>query len=179
MFERIRYKRLAREYFRPSESTFVTSDDFLKVLKGEMFNPIRLENPKTSCDYGFMVVGVDKKSPINSWAGQKWGSNGYETSHSESWWYGKISAESSSRIIIPPRTQIDFHYKSNSYLGGKIHISTFEIEPWSFGGFMQSDKDWGNRILVSNLSVEQVVNAVKQVYAEQRDAKFYLLDNLS
>jgi hypothetical protein len=125
-----------------------------------------------------MVIGVNESSPINSWAGRQWGFNGYENAQGEANWYGKITAESSSRIIIPPRTCIDFHYKSQSPLGAKIHISEFETEPWRFGGFMQLDKDSFCRTLVSNLTINEVIDSIRQVYQDQRNVRFDLLDRL-
>jgi hypothetical protein len=178
MFERLKYKRIAREYFRPHESDAVSLEDFLKVLRGEVFNPRRVENPQTACDYAFMIVGVNENSPINSWAGREWGVNSYGIAQGQSSWYGKFTAEGSSRLVIPPKTEVDFHYKSRSPLGVKIYIAEFEVEPWRFGGFMQLDKDLNYRTLVSNLTTKEVAGAIRQTYQDQRNVRFDLLDRL-
>lgn len=177
MFEKLKYRLKARNYFNPQKSLDVSMEDFLKILNGQVVNPIRLEDPGTRCGYCFMVVGVDEKSPLNSWAGRDWGANGYELAHENAKWYGKFNSEGMSRIIIPQkRVSVDF----NQYLKsrqGKIYIETFDIAPWRTGGFMQADKDLFNRkTLVSHLSARDISQAIRQVYGNERSVQFDLLE---
>lgn len=158
MLDNLRYKLKTRNYFHPEKSIEVAEEDFVKILKGEVFNP-----NFPNADYAYMVVGVSKNSPLNSWAGQKWEVNSYENAHECALWYGKFCCEYSSRIIVPKKLEIDFNPHSNFPLG-KFYIENFTGWPWAGGGFMQTDKDIFNRTLVSDLSIERVLDLFIKVY---------------
>lgn len=158
MLNKILYKIKTRNYFDPTDSTEVFEGDFIKILRGKVFNPHH-----SNADYNYMVVGVSENCPLNNWAGRRWGPNGYDHAHECSLWYGKFCCESSSRIIIPGKLDIRFNPNSKLLLG-KSYLENFSGQPWIGGGFMQVDKDIFTRTLVSDLTVEQVLDLFTKVY---------------
>ncbi len=142
-----------RNYFNPTKSVEVNEQNFLRILRGEVIE-----------GKPFMIVGVKAGSPLESWAGQEWGTNKYELAHQQSSWYGKIVARSESRIIIPPSSWIGFNPNPATPLG-RFAGGEFKVEPWRFGGFMQVDKDLFYKTFVSDLSVEKIVFLINQIYA--------------
>jgi hypothetical protein len=142
-----------RNYFNPTKSVEVNEQDFLRILRGEVIK----SKP-------FMIVGIKEGSPLESWAGQEWGVNKYELAHQKAIWYGKIVAQSQSRIIFPPKTWIGFNPNPATPLG-RFAGGELKVEPWKFGGFMQLDKDLFYKTMVSNLSMERIVLLINQVYA--------------
>jgi hypothetical protein len=160
MIKNLLYKFKTRNYFNPKESIEVNEEDFMKILRGEVFNP-----HFPNADYAYMVVGASKKSPLNSWAGQEWGSNGYENAHEEALWYGKFAIEHGGRIVIPfSSRQIDFN-PCSQFRWARFRVSEFDVFPWRGGGFMQVDKDIFSRTLVSNLNIDAMEDLVGQVYS--------------
>ena len=112
MFEKLKYQRATKDYFRPHESIDVNEIELLKILRGEVVNPRRLENVKTSCDFDYYLISVPKGSPLNSWAGQTWGPNCFEIAEADSNWYGRFFCERESHIVIPNAKASIQHAKS-------------------------------------------------------------------
>lgn len=164
MLNKILYKIKTRNYFHPEKSTEMNEEDFMKILRGEVFNPRSKQlDSERYADYAYMVVGVSKDSPLNCWAGREFGSNGYWNAHEQSIWYGKFCCEHPSRIIIPGEIEINFN--PNCKLSfGRSSLELFNGKPWYGGGFMQADKDIFTRTLVSDLSASKVIQCFKSVY---------------
>jgi hypothetical protein len=164
MFENFKYRRKTRDFFRAHESREVGREDFLKILKGEVVNPRRLENSLSRVDWTYFVVGVVKNSPLNSWAGQTTGPNNYEIVEENSTWYGRFSCETSSQIIIPSeKLRIIFDPNSDSLLG-KIVCSNYVNPLYLTGGFFQTDKV-GDRILVSDINKHELAECFQRIYS--------------
>lgn len=164
MLNKFLYQIKTRNYFHPEKSTEVNEEDFMKILRGEVFNPRSKQlDSERYADYAYMVVGVSKDSPLNCWAGQEFGSNGYWKAHEHSIWYGKFCCEHHSRIIIPNSLEIEFNPNSKNSLG-RYSSEIFTGKPWHGGGFMQVDKDIFTRTLVSDLTVNQIIEFFRKVY---------------
>lgn len=158
MLNKIRYKLKTRNYFHPEKYADVGEEEFMKILKGDVFNP---HHP--NADYTYMVLGVSKDSPLNCWVGTEWGVNGYWNAHENALWYGKFCCEHSSRIIIPGEIEINFNPNSR-FSFGRASLESFKGKPWYGGGFMQLDKDLRNKVLVSDLSASKVIRCFNSVY---------------
>jgi hypothetical protein len=165
MFEKLKYQRKARDYFRPHESIEVGREDFLKILRGEVVNPNRLSRPKDFVDYSYFIVGVTKNSPLNCWARQKTEPNTFWNAEQSAVWYGRFFCERDSTLIVPyMKSFVSFNPHSKNLLG-KIFSGSFVQPLYLTGGVFQEDKI-GDRILVSDLSVSDLQKCLKEVYGE-------------
>ncbi|MBP7708061.1 hypothetical protein KA107_00110 [Candidatus Pacearchaeota archaeon] len=157
MFEKLKYKKATAGFLNPSLASEVSRINFLKILRGEVVNPFRLENPQTHCDYSYFVVGAPYKSPLNSWAGQPWGPNCFEIAEEQSLWYGRFYTERTSTLIVPSKkTIVMFNPKSDSPLG-KVACTKYVHPLYQTGGTFQADKT-GDRTLLSSLDLEDLRN---------------------
>ncbi len=164
MLNKLRYQLKTRNYFHPEKSVGVNEEDFMKILKGEVFNPQSRElDFRRYADYAYTIVGVSETSPLNSWAGHPWGANGYWNAHEHALWYGKFCCDHSSRIIVPGEIEINFNPHSKISFG-RSSFEIFKGKPWYGGGFMQADKDIFTRTLISDLSASKVIQCFNSVY---------------
>ncbi|VVB80383.1 Uncharacterised protein [uncultured archaeon] len=167
MLGKLRYKFKSRDYFHPEKSIEVVEGDFLKILQGEVFNP-----NFSGEDYLFMIVGVSENSPLNSWAGQQWGPNGYPNAHNGALWYGQFSCKSHSTIVVPERTRMVFNPFSKSVFSHYL-IEASRGQPWLEPGFMDIKKDLFARTLVSSLDVEEVTRLYLPFYARYKSQPLF------
>lgn len=165
MFEKLKYQRKTRNYFRPHESIEVGEQDFLKILRGQVVNPNRLENFRRAVDYSYFVVGVSFNSPLNCWRGQKTEPNTFWNVEEYSVWYGRFFCEWESTLVVPKEKQFAIFNPTSSSPFGKFCSSTYSQPLYLTGGVFQEDKI-GDRILVSDLSVSDLEKCFIQVYGK-------------
>lgn len=160
MFDKIRYQIKTYNYFEPYDETTVDSDDLLKILRGKVRNPHTLENPKSTTDYGYFVicnVGIGKLQGTKE---RKFECSMIEDIFYKSQWFGQFECDSGSSIVIPNKYEI--HLSSDNNLA---FVSERTDCVWYGGGFYQCDKNDGDRILTTDVSLDEMVGLVKKVYS--------------
>lgn len=163
MFEKLKYTRATKGFFNPDLEISVDRNSFMQIIQGKVINPRRLENPKTNVDYGYFLVSVPYRCSLNSWAGQKWGPNNFEIAEERSNFYGLLSCEGESSIIIPSKKEIiRFNPKSSTNLG-KFGFSSYVTPLYRTGGSYQADKV-GQKILLTSLSIQDLGDCFKEVF---------------
>jgi len=172
-FEKEQYYLQTINYFNPHEECFVSEEDFIKILKGNVTNPHKLNNPKTTTDYDYFIISNQGLEELNEKRKRKFEGNmvmkkSLFRSDDEdpnlnlcyrSQWFGLFSVESDSSIIIP--NQIEFIFNSKRKMAIKQEKKT---SAWNGGGRYQLDKNEGTNLLISNLTQIEIENLMKEIY---------------
>ncbi|MDH3352982.1 MAG: hypothetical protein OEL87_00865 [Nanoarchaeota archaeon] len=157
----IKYRLSTRNYFKPSEKNMVGHSDLLKILEGEVRNPHRANNPKTTTDYAYFVVSNAGLPELELDIERRFKSEEIDSMFYKSQWFGQFTCESSSEIVIPNRHVIGFDNKGNVLAQPRTDCV------WNGGGFFQGDKNYSTRILVSNVNLDDMLKLVRQIYSEK------------
>lgn len=161
MFEKWKYRRATRGFFNPDLNIDVSRNQFLQILSGDIINPYRLIDPKKTVDYSFMLLGVPEQSPLNSWAGQTWGSSGYENAHLYSDWYAKISCGSDSHVVFPKQKWVFYFDPRSNYSRGKKFDSVRDLEIALSEGSSIIGLDRDLKVLVSDIRSGEVLKYMR------------------
>jgi len=161
MFEKWKYRRETRGFFNPDLNIDVSRNQLLQILSGDIVNPYRLSDPKKQVDYSFMLLGVQEQSPLNSWAGKKWSSSGYENAHLYSEWYAKISCSKDSHVVFPKQNLVFYFDPRSNYSWGKKFDSITDLETALIEGHPAISPERDLKVLVSNLGSDEVLKYMR------------------
>jgi hypothetical protein len=159
MIDELRYQIQTRRYFEPQKQNYVDKNNLVKILKGEVRNPHKMRRPNSTTDYGYFIICNIELDNLHEEKERKFDSGMIDELFYKSQWFGQFEVESESSIIIPNEVEIDISPKRNLAIASERKGSV-----WSGGGFYQCDKNWGERILTSDVSLNEMLELVKEVY---------------
>jgi hypothetical protein len=174
MFEKFKYLWETNGFFNPEKHDSVSRDEFLKILKGQIRNPLKLKKIDSG-EYSFMVVGIQQNVFLDHWASGKWGINGYSTAQKNSYWYMRVSSDGKSKIAIPSKKLvlgIDPFVLSNSE---KVFPHRTNVAPYLLGEEMNIREDSENKTLLSMMNVIDLSNCIDEVYPVSSYLGFFKL----
>ncbi|MEI7718524.1 MAG: hypothetical protein WCI72_01550 [archaeon] len=160
-FARREYRKKTAGFFNPDLNIDVSREQFLQILSGDIVNPNVLADPKRGRDYSFMLVGVPLNSPLNSLAGKKWGSSGYENAHLNSEWYAKVSCSQDAYIVFSKQNLVFYFDPRSDYSRGKKFDSVGDLENSLFDGHPTTSPEIYLKVLVSNLWAGEVLKYMR------------------
>lgn len=158
MIDKLRYQIQTRRHFEPHKQNQVSKDDLVKILKGEVRNPHKMKRPNSTTDYGYFIICNIDLDNLQEEKERKVEGGMIDNLFYKSQWFGQFKVESKSSIVIPNEIEINFRPKRGLALVGERKDSV-----WSGGGFYQCDKNLGERILTSNISLNTMVELVREI----------------
>lgn len=167
------YAELSKNYFKPEEVNTINRDDLVKIIKGEVQNSFKLENPYSKSGPNYLLFSHSILRHINDYDDVRKFSGDDLNLFDHSDWFGLIDTMPSfnDSIIIPGAIEFEIFNKEPVLLGednylGHLHLR--QIKGNIFGhqrGDYQLDKLWGTKLLFSTISVEELVDVFKEVYS--------------
>ncbi|MBT4936724.1 hypothetical protein HON22_02290 [Candidatus Peregrinibacteria bacterium] len=158
IMQELKYKIKTQNYFEPYNQNYINREDLAKVLRGEVRNPHKIERIGSHTDYAYFIICNTGLSELKEEKERKFNGNMIDFFYN-SQWFGQFTVDSGLSIIIPNAIEINCDPIKNYAITSKR-----EDPAWSKEGFYQCDKNWNEKILTSNVTLNEMITLVRDTY---------------
>jgi len=146
MFKNLIRKYRSRNHFDPSSQEFVSPEDLVKILEGQVTN----SNSKDSVYFIVYRNGIDSLQGEGTIRVHSL-TNVIDDVFNKSEWFGKFIVEGQSQIIVPKRYNLLVNPQKK-----QIYLQATERARYYGSGNLQLDKDLFTRILRTDIGFEEL-----------------------
>jgi len=173
------YLSLSANYFDPEESNLVDRPSLMKIIKGQVKNSSKLDDPYSKSGPSYILISHPiLRHRTNSDAVLKFNSDNVSLIDNAEW-FGLVDLMFSDSFVVPDALELEVHndcpvdlrlrYSENSTPAdhlGPINFRPIDKNIFSYGrGDYQLDKLWDTKILTTSIDKEELIDVFKEVYS--------------